>query len=31
MVGHADLNTTDKYYTHLELEDIMKAVAVLDN
>lgn len=30
MVGHADLNTTDKYYTHLEMEDIMKAIAALN-
>lgn len=30
MVGHADLNTTDKYYTHLELDDIMKAITALD-
>lgn len=26
MLGHADLATTDKYYTHLELDDILKAV-----
>lgn len=30
MVGHADLNTTDKYYTHMDLDDILKAIAVLN-
>lgn len=25
MLGHADLSTTDKYYTHLDLEDILGA------
>lgn len=29
MIGHADLNTTDKYYTHMDLEDILKATASL--
>ena len=29
MVGHADISTTDKYYTHMELEDILKATAAL--
>lgn len=29
MIGHADLNTTDKYYTHMDLEDILKATAAL--
>lgn len=27
MVGHADLSTTDKYYTHLETADILSSVA----
>ena len=30
MVGHADLSTTDKYYTHLETSDILKAIASVD-
>ena len=30
MLGHADLATTDKYYTHLGLDDILKAVEGLD-
>ena len=30
MLGHADLATTDKYYTHLGLEDILEATAALD-
>lgn len=30
ILGHADLATTDKYYTHLDLEDIVKAVDALD-
>lgn len=30
MVGHADLSTTDKYYTHLETSDILKSAAALD-
>ena len=25
MLGHADLSTTDKYYTHLDLNDILSA------
>ena len=29
MVGHADISTTDKYYTHMELDDILKATAAL--
>ena len=29
MVGHADLSTTDKYYTHLEKDDILKATAAI--
>ena len=30
MVGHADLSTTDKYYTHMGLEDILSAAAGID-
>lgn len=30
ILGHADLATTDKYYTHLDTEDIIKAVDNLD-
>lgn len=30
ILGHADLATTDKYYTHLGLEDILNAVENLD-
>lgn len=30
MVGHADLNTTDKYYTHLDTADILGAIGALD-
>lgn len=30
MLGHADLSTTDKYYTHLGLNDILSAVGNLD-
>lgn len=30
MVGHADLSTTDKYYTHLEKDDILKATAAIE-
>lgn len=29
-LGHADLKTTDKYYTHLEADDILQAVGALD-
>ena len=29
-LGHADLKTTDKYYTHLEAEDILAAVSKFD-
>jgi len=28
MVGHADIQTTNKYYSHLDLEDIANAVSV---
>ncbi len=27
MVGHADLSTTDKFYTHLDTADILKAIS----
>ena len=30
MVGHADLATTDKYYTHLGLDDILGAIGSVD-
>ncbi|MBE6933674.1 MAG: site-specific integrase [Ruminococcaceae bacterium] len=30
ILGHADLSTTDKYYTHLDLDDILNAVDYLD-
>lgn len=30
MVGHADLSTTDKYYTHLDTSDILSAISALD-
>ena len=30
ILGHADLSTTDKYYTHLDLDDILNAVDHLD-
>lgn len=30
ILGHADLATTDKYYTHLGLEDILAATSELD-
>lgn len=30
MLGHADLATTDKYYTHLGVDDILKAAGELD-
>lgn len=30
ILGHADLATTDKYYTHLGLDDILKATEGLD-
>lgn len=30
MLGHADLATTDKYYTHLDLDDILAAATELD-
>ena len=29
-LGHADLATTDKYYTHLDVNDILQAVEQLD-
>lgn len=29
-LGHADLKTTDKYYTHLEADDILKAMKDFD-
>ena len=29
-VGHADLSTTDKYYTHLDSQDILNAVTSLN-
>lgn len=29
-MGHADLKTTDKYYTHFDTEDILQAVSGLD-
>lgn len=30
MVGHADLSTTDKYYTHLGLEDVLEGINAVD-
>lgn len=30
MLGHADLATTDKYYTHLEVGDILAAISQVD-
>lgn len=30
MVGHADLATTDKYYTHLDTSDILAAISSVD-
>lgn len=27
MVGHTDLSTTDKFYTHLDTADILKAIS----
>ena len=30
MVGHADLSTTDKYYTHLGLEDVLEGISAVD-
>lgn len=29
-VGHADLSTTDKYYTHLDKKDIVEAICSVD-
>lgn len=29
MLGHANLHTTDKYYTHLETEDILQGIAAV--
>ena len=30
IVGHADLATADKYYTHLGLDDILEAIGWVD-